>query len=347
MTVTDWKLAQGWGPDFDKGMKEYAAKGLEPARVILVYRKQLRVISYRGEHWARTAGRMLHRAESIEQLPAVGDWVAARIPEHGEALVQHVLPRRSSFVRKTVGENADPQVLASNIDTVLVMMGLGRDFNLRRLERFMTLAWESKATPVVVLNKKDLAEDFEELMQEVNGITRGAEVHAVSALTGDGLLPLHGLIGYGKTVVILGSSGVGKSTLVNQLVGSQVMVTGSVRSDGRGRHTTTKRELIILPQGGAIIDTPGIRELQMWAAEGGLAKTFDDIEAIAKFCKFSDCRHNQEPGCAVKAALEDGTLDDFRFESWLELQAEIERIRTPIDLRGRTVSKRRERVGGK
>ncbi len=325
-------------------MAPYAAKGLEPARVTLVYRKTLMVLSRRGEHWARIGGAMRHKAESVEALPAVGDWVAARIPEAGEALVQGVLPRRSAFIRKVAGENATPQVLATNIDTVLVVMGLGRDFNLRRLERFMTLAWESRATPVVVLNKMDLCEDLPELLAEVNGITRGAAVYPVSALTGAGLDPLRALVGSGRTIVAFGSSGVGKSTLVNQLAGTTLM-TGAVRDDGRGRHTTTRRELLVLPGGGAIIDTPGLREVQMWAAEGGLAKTFDDIEALAKNCRFSDCRHQAEPGCAVKAALDDETLDEIRFESWLELQREMEWLSKPSDTRGRPESKRRARVG--
>lgn len=343
--MSDWKSAQGWGPDFDAAMKAHAAKGLEPARVTLVHRKQLKVLSHRGEHWARTGGKMIHRMDNPGDLPAVGDWVAARIPDNGEALVHAVLPRRSAFVRKVAGENSVPQVLGTNLDTVLVVMGLERDFNLRRLERFMTLAWESRATPVVVLNKKDLAYELAAQVAEVEGITRGAAIHAVSALSGEGLEPLRSLIGFGKTVALLGSSGVGKSTLVNQLLGAQVMATGQTRDDGRGRHTTTRRELLVLPGGGAIIDTPGLREVQLWAADSGLAKTFDDIEALARRCRFGDCRHDQEPGCAVKAALDDGTLDEIRFASWLELQAELERLAQPAELRGRTETKRRERRG--
>lgn len=326
-------------------MQAHAAKGLEPARVILVQRKQLRVLSHRGEHWARTGGRMLHKANDPSELPAVGDWVAARIPNEGEALVHAVLPRRSAFVRKVAGENATPQVLGTNLDTVLVVMGLDRDYNLRRLERFMTLAWESKAVPVVVLNKKDLAEDLAADLAEVDAITRGAAVHTVSALTGEGLEPLRAFVGPGKTVALLGSSGVGKSTLVNRLVGSEVMSTGEVRDDGRGRHTTTKRELLVLPGGGAIVDTPGLREVQMWAAEDGLAKTFDDIEALAAQCRFGDCQHSAEPGCAVKAALEDGSLEEVRFASFLELQKEMQWLKAPADSRGRPESKRRERMG--
>lgn len=343
--MSDWRAALGWGPDFDEAFAPYAAKGLLPARVTLVYRKQLKVLSHRGEHWARTGGTLMHRADNPGELPAVGDWVAARIPEEGEALVHAVLPRRTAFVRKVAGDNALPHVLATNLDTVLVVMGLDRDFNLRRLERFLTLAWESRAAPAVVLNKKDVAEDLEGQVAAVRDIARDAALHVASALTGEGLEPLRALLGPGKTVALLGSSGVGKSTLVNRLAGAEVMPTGGVREDGRGRHTTTRRELLLLPGGGAIVDTPGLREVQMWEAEGGLAKTFDDIEALAQACRFADCRHDAEPGCAVKAALDDGTLPEARFASWLELQREMAWLRQPKETRGRPESKRRERVG--
>ena len=308
--MDEWQRALGWGADFEAAMEPHVPKGLTPARVVLVYRKQLKVLSQRGEHWARTGGRLIHKASSVEDFPAVGDWVAARIPESGEALVHTVLPRRSAFIRKVPGENAAPHVLAANIDTILVVMGLDQDFNLRRLERFLTLAWETKA-----------------------------------AEEGQGLEPLAALFSFGHTVALLGSSGVGKSTLVNHLVGQKVMETGTVRDDGRGRHTTSRRELLLLPTGGAVIDTPGLREIQMWTAQDGLAKTFDDIEALSKTCRFSDCQHQAEPGCAVKAALADGTLPATRFDSWLELEREMAWLGRPAGIRGRPETKRRERMG--
>lgn len=343
--MSDWRAALGWGPDFESAMSAHATKGLEPARVTLVYRKQLKVLSHRGEHWARTGGKIIHRADNAGELPAVGDWVAARIPDSGEALVHAVLPRRTAFVRKVPGDNAAPQVLATNVDTVLVMMGLDQDFNVRRLERFLTLAWESKAAPVVVLNKLDVAADLDAQVATVRAMAGDAPLHVVSAKDNVGLAPISALFSAGKTTVLLGSSGVGKSTLVNRLVGVEVMSTGAVRDDGRGRHTTTRRELIVLPTGGAVIDTPGLREVQMWAAQDGLARAFDDVEALAKQCKFGDCQHDAEPGCAVKKALDDGTLPEERYNSWSELQREMTWLQRPSDTRGRPESKRRERVG--
>ena len=343
----DWKAALGWGPDFEKSLAPYAAKGLDPARIILVSRKNLRVVSRRGEHWARTSGSLIHHADNQGELPVVGDWVAARIPDAGEALVHAVLKRRTAFTRKVPGNGAVPQVLAANIDTVLIVMSLDPDYNVRRLERYLTLAWESKASPVVVLNKRDLIDDEEmaEVMEDVKGISRDARLHVVSALNDSGLEPLRDITGFGQTIALLGSSGVGKSTLVNRLVGSEVMKTGEIGSEGKGRHTTTQRELLRLPSGGAIIDTPGLREVQMWEGTAGLGKTFDDIEALAATCRFSDCRHDAEPGCAVKAALENETLPVDRYESWRELQREIERLQLLPSQRGRPETKRRARVG--
>lgn len=339
----DWREQLGWGPDLEAGLAPFAAKGLEPARVVLVYRKQLRVVSRRGEHWARTGGRILHKAESAEDHPAVGDWVAARIPEEGEALVQALLPRRSVVVRKVAGHQHAPQVIAANIDFLLLVMGLDMDFNPRRLERYLTLAWESRAQPVVVLNKADVCDELDFFLEETKAVAPETPVHVVSALEGSGLEPLRQYVGPGKTTAVLGSSGVGKSTLVNRIIGVELQRTGELKDDGKGKHTTTTRELIVLPTGGALIDNPGLREVQLWDADEGLSRAFDDIAALATGCRFSDCRHQQEPGCAVQAALEAGTLPDDRYEAWRTLQRELEAREKPK--RGAPETKRRDRVG--
>lgn len=341
----DWKTRLGWGPDFDQAAQPFREKGLEPARVTLVYRKQLKVLSHRGEHWARTGGRIIHRANDMSELPAVGDWVMARIPEAGEALVHCVLPRRSAFIRKASGTAAVPHILAANIDVILIVMGLDNDFNLRRLERYLALAWESRATPMVLLNKADVITDLDEQLSAVRELVGTAPTHVVSGLTGLGLEPLHALFVSGKTIALLGSSGVGKSTLVNRVLGAEVMKTGEVRGDGKGKHTTTRRELLVLPHGGALIDTPGLREVHMWESTAGIGMAFDDLEQLAQSCRFSDCRHEQEPGCAVKAALETGELDETRYESWHTLQREMQWLQTTPTNRGRPETKRRDRVG--
>jgi ribosome biogenesis GTPase len=343
MSDADWQRSLGWGDDFETSLSPWAQKGLEPARVILVYRKQLKVLSRRGEHWARTGGRLLHKAESVEDFPAVGDWVAARLPDEGEALVQAVLPRRSVVVRKVAGHQHAPQVIAANIDFLLLVMGLDMDFNLRRLERYLTLSWESRAKPVVVLNKADVCDDLPFFLDETKAVAGEAPVHVVSALDGQGLDALSAYVGFGKTTAFLGSSGVGKTTLVNRLVGGEARLTGELKDDGKGKHTTTTRELVVLPGGGALIDNPGLREVQLWEADEGLSKAFDDIEALAAGCRFNDCRHLEEPGCAVQAALAEGTLPDDRYDAWRTLQRELESRLKPQ--RGAPETKRRERVG--
>ncbi len=344
--IDDWQKNLGWSEALEAAMAPWREKGLQPARVSRVYRKQLKVLCHLGELMAGVAGRLRHTAESQDAWPAVGDWVAARLPQKdGESLVHAVLPRKTSFVRKVAGQAAVGQVLATNVDVALVVMGLDRDFNLRRLERYLTLTFESGARPIVVLNKSDLCDDLPGRLSEVQTVSRDAQVLVVSALTGDGVNAVRAVCARGLTLAVLGSSGVGKSTLINGLAGHEALRTGAVDAAGKGRHTTTERELMVLPDGGAIIDTPGLREIQLWNSEEGLDKTFDDVQALAQQCRFSDCQHDAEPGCAVKAALEDGSLEAERFDHYRLLQNELKRLQQPRSTRGPAETKRRERVG--
>ncbi len=242
----------------------------------------------------------------------------------GRAVVHAVLPRRTAFVRRAAGEHTVKQVLAANVDTVFLVMGLDRDYNPRRIERALVLAWESGADPVVLLNKADLCDDVEARRVEIEAAAPGVPVRVIAAKPGQGLDDLAPWLEPGRTVALLGSSGVGKSTIVNQLLGEERQKTRSVReSDQRGRHTTTHRELVVLPGGGLLVDTPGLREIQLWASEDGLASAFEDVEKLAPGCKFRDCVHESEPGCAVLAAVDYGSLSEERLASYRKLRAEV------------------------
>nr|MBA3475740.1 ribosome small subunit-dependent GTPase A [Actinomycetota bacterium] len=284
---------------------------------------------------ADTAGRLSHEAAGAGELPAVGDWVAiAPRPEEAAATIQAVVSRRTKFSRKVALNASEEQVLAANIDAVFLVMSLNEDFNLRRLERYITMAWESGAQPVVVLTKTDLCPDFELRVLEVEAIAFGVPVHAISTLTGDGLDLIRSHLAPGRTIALLGSSGVGKSTLVNTLAGQELLATQTIREDdGEGRHTTRHRQLVLLPGGGLVVDTPGLRELQLWESSDGLAETFGDVEELAGQCRFSDCAHGTEPGCAVQAALAEETLPLARWESYKKLQRELAHLERRLDKR--------------
>jgi ribosome biogenesis GTPase len=294
------------------------------------------VISEIGELTAEVSGRLRHDAQSRSDFPNVGDWVAVMPrPEEGRATIHAVLPRKSSFSRKAVlgggpkygPGKIDEQVLAANIDTVFLVSGLDSDFNLRRIERYVAVAWDSGADPVVILNKADLCDDIEERVEEVEGVAIGVPVHSMCATEDEGLDVFRDYLTHGRTGAFLGSSGVGKSTIINGLLGEDRLRIGAVREDDqRGRHTTTFRELIALPEGGIVIDTPGMREIQMWDNEEALSRTFEDIEEITAQCRFSDCSHNKEPGCAIAGALEDGSLDSNRYQSYLKMQKELKHL---------------------
>ncbi len=316
----------GWNDTFAAAYEPWRAKkDVRPGRVAIEFNQIFRIYVDDGELDAVTAGRLKHRAERRAQLPAVGDWIAVRQrPEEDRGVILEVLPRRSAFTRRAAGDVTTEQVVAANADVVFIVMGLDGDYNLRRLERYLLMARESGAAPAILLTKPDLSVDLSAHIREVTTLAGEIAVHVVNAKRGEGVEQLRDHIGTGRTAALLGSSGVGKSTIINQLVGADVRRTRDVReADSRGRHTTTHRELVMLPGGGLIIDTPGMRELQLWDASDAVRETFDDIEALAAGCHFGDCRHRDEPRCAVKAAVAEGTLPAERLESYIKLQEEL------------------------
>jgi ribosome biogenesis GTPase len=304
-----------------------------------------RVFTAGGEINAQQTGRIRHRAVGRHDLAAVGDWVAVRSAS-GSGTIEAILPRRSKFSRKVAGEVTEEQVVAANIDTVFLMMGLDLDYNLRRLERYLLMSYESGATPVVLLSKADLATAVDERISEVTSIAPGTPVHPISAKPRGGAAPygvevIERYLGTGRTGALLGSSGVGKSTLINALIGADLLKTRAVREhDSRGRHTTRHRQLIVLPGKGLLIDTPGMRELQLWVAETA-TESFDDIEELARTCHFTDCRHRDEPRCAVKRAVEEGRLTPERLASFHKLQDEVRALEARRDVRAQIEDKRR------
>lgn len=335
--------AFGWN-DFHSGHFEpYAKQGFQPARVVAEYTHLYRLVAESGECLGAVTGKLRHEAAGREDFPAVGDWVAVSPSGDDERLViQAVLPRRSKFSRLAAGSPAREQIVAANVDTVFLVSALNHDFNLRRVERYLALAWQSGASPVVLLNKADLCDDALARLAEVEGVAFGVPVHVLSGLKNEGIEALAPYLGEGRTVALLGSSGVGKSTLLNRLVGDERMITQAAREgDDRGRHTTTHRELVALPGGGMVLDTPGMRELGMWEADDGLHATFEDVEAIAADCRFNDCRHDSEPGCAVRRALEDGLLDAGRWESYQKLQREAAFLARKSDQQAMLAEKKR------
>jgi ribosome biogenesis GTPase len=316
----------GWGESFARAFEPWASRAdVEPARVAIAFNYIYRVWTAAGELESTVAGRLKHRAVKRSELPAVGDWVVVRKrADETRGAIVAVLPRRSRFSRKMAGEVTDEQIVAANADVVFLVMALDANFSLRRLERYLVLARESGATPVILLTKPDLSADVPAQVAHVASIAAGAPAHVVSPKLNQGMDVVGAYVTPGQTAVLLGSSGVGKSTIINRLVGEEVQRTREVRdADSKGRHTTSHRELIVLPNGGLIIDTPGMRELQLWDVGGGIRETFDDIDALARRCHFTDCRHRDEPRCAVKAAVADGRLPPHRLESYLRLEDEL------------------------
>ncbi len=334
----------GWDEAQAEAFGPYAAEGLAPARVVKQSRDLSTVVTADGEAEAEVSGRFRHEARGPADFPAVGDWAAVRAVEGGRALIEAVLPRRTAFTRKAAGEAVEAQVVAANVGTVFLVSGLDGDFNVRRIERYLATAWSSGAAPVVVLNKADLRPaDLAAAVADASAVAPGVPVVAVRALAPGGLDALRPYLEAGRTIAFLGSSGVGKSTMINRLLGEERFRTRAVSDaeEGRGRHTTTSRELVRLPGGALLVDTPGMRELGLWTDDDGLGRTFDEIDRLAARCRFPDCAHESEPGCAVRAAVETGEIDPRRWESYLKLRRELRSLELRKDEKSRRQNEKR------
>lgn len=317
--------ALGWNDAFAQQFAPYAAEGYSVGRIALEHKHLYRIYTEQGELLGEIAGKMRFTASGRDDYPAVGDWVVIRPRlEEKKATIHAILPRTSKFSRKVAGETMEEQIVAANVDTVFLVNALNNDFNLRRIERYLILAWESGATPVLILSKADLCDDIDQKVAEVESVAFGVPIHVISSEQHQGLDAIQPYLREGTTIALLGSSGVGKSTLINRLYGDDRQKVKEVREgDDRGRHTTTHREMILLPNGGLVIDTPGMRELQLWDADEGFQDAFEDIESLAADCRFRDCTHGKEPGCAVKAAIKNGSLNPERYANYLKLQREL------------------------
>jgi ribosome biogenesis GTPase len=332
----------GWSETLQHQFEHHAAAGLVPARVTVQQRGLYGLAIEAGEATARLSGRFARDALDGD-FPVAGDWVAVALrPQEASATIHHLLPRRSAFVRKAVGGGgARAQVVAANVDVALLVASLNADLNPRRIERYLATAWESGASPMVVLTKADLAPDWSERKADIEAVALGVPVHVASVVTGEGLDDLRESFAPGQTAALLGSSGAGKSSLVNALAGAELMATQAIREhDARGRHTTTHRELLLLPNGRLVLDTPGMRELGLWNADAGVAATFADIEALAGQCRFRDCAHDREPGCAIRAALDAGSLEEGRWSGYRKLKRELAREAGRSDLRQRAEARK-------
>ena len=332
----------GWDRFFSDAFEALGDTGLSPARVSVEHNHLYRVLTESAEILASAAGSLKHAASSQSALPGVGDWVALKVNAEGPATIRTVLPRRTCFSRKAAGQATAEQVVASNIDTVFLVSGLDGDFNPKRVERYLVAATDSGATPVVVLNKSDLCDHIDDAVTAIRAVSPSVSIHATSGQAGTGIDQLARYLRPGHTVAFLGSSGVGKSTLINRLLGRERQRTQAVRGrDSRGRHTTVHRELMLHPDGGVIIDTPGMRELRLWDKRGAVDATFDDIDRLSEGCRFRDCRHRTEPGCAVRQAVADGRISAGRLTHYHQLQDEREHLDTRRDELAELLEKQR------
>ena len=337
--------ALGWTAALADAHAEHATSGHRPARVVAEDRGSYQVLGPVGEQRASVTGRFRFETSDPAAFPAVGDWVAVDGGETGattgDTTIHAVLPRRSALVRQAAGRRTEAQVVGANLDVVFVVASLNGDLNLRRLERYVAVAWESGADPVILLSKADLADDVDATLAGVDAVAAGAAVLVVSSFDGRGVEAVQARIGPGRTAAFVGSSGVGKSTLLNRLAGEERAVVQAIREgDARGRHTTTRRQIHLLPGGGLVLDTPGMREIALWDGDG-LEQSFADVDELAAGCRFSDCAHRAEPGCAVQAAIRSSALGTDRLAAWDKLQKEARHHERRVDALARDEERRR------
>lgn len=332
----------GWNEDLKKEFEQYSNE-YSIGRVAVEYRNLYRIYTDNGEILASVSGKMINSANGREDYPAVGDWVliGKNTNQNDRTIIHGILKRKSKFSRKVAGNTFDEQIIAANIDIAFICMSLNNNFNLRRLERYITIAWDSGSRPVVLLTKADLCDDIKSKLEQISEILFGVDVHCVSCVNKSGISDVRSYIKKGTTVAFIGSSGVGKSTIINELLGENRQITQEVSSIGeKGRHTTTNRELIILPQGGIVIDTPGMRELHLLDVSDSIDTTFKDIEELSLKCKFLDCTHTLEPKCAVKEAIKNGTLSKKRYENYVKLKKEAEYIERKLNRKAKLQHKK-------